>query len=84
MILTFGFSIEYGGRHGFIDELFVRREFRGSGFGTLAIEHATSVCRSLGMKTILLEVAFEECAAHELYYRIGFREHGRRLMSRAI
>ena len=82
VVLTFGFSIEYGGSHGFIDELFVRPEFRGQGLGGAAVEHASSMCRSLGMKVILLEVAFENPRAHALYERIGFREHGRRLMSR--
>lgn len=82
IVLTYGFSIEYGGRHGFIDELFVADEYRGRGLGTLAIEHATEDCRSLGMKMILLEVAFENERAHALYGRLGFREHGRRLMSR--
>jgi diamine N-acetyltransferase len=83
-VLTFGFSIEYHGRHGFIDELFVLEGYRGHGLGSLAIEQASAVCRSLGMRVILLEVAFENERAHALYARMGFREHGRRLMSRTI
>ena len=83
-VLTYGFSLEYQGRHGFIDELFVRREFRGQGLGGLAVEHASAVCRTLGMKVILLEVAHSNERAHRLYERIGFHEHGRRLMSRMI
>lgn len=81
IVLTFGFSIEYGGMHGFIDELFVSDSFRSRGLGALAIEHASALCRSLGLTVILLEVAFENTRAHALYERIGFREHGRRLMS---
>ena len=83
-VLTFGFSIEYDGRHGFIDELFIRDEFRSLGLGRVAIDEASEVCRSMGMKVILLEVAFENAGAQRLYTRVGFREHGRRLMSRSI
>lgn len=83
-VLTYGFSLEYYGRHGFIDELFVRNQFRGQGFGGLALEHASSVCRTRGMKVILLEVAFENTGAHALYKRLDFHEHGRRLMSRVL
>lgn len=84
MVLTFGFSIEYGGVHGFLDELFVADSFRGLGLGSAAIEHASALCRSLGLTVILLEVAFENTRAHALYERLGFREHGRRLMSRLL
>ena len=83
-VLTYGFSIEYYGRHGFIDELFVREDFRGAGLGTAVVEHASTVCREQGMQVILLEVAFENERAHALYSRLGFAEHGRRLMSRGI
>jgi len=84
VVLAYGFSVEYGGRHGFIDELFVRDEFRGQGLGTLAVEYVTGVCRMMGMKVILLEVALENGRARELYGRLGFGKHGRWLMSRRI
>jgi len=84
VVLTFGFSLEYGGMHGFIDELFVREPFRGQGAGSLAVEHVSAMCRHLGMSTLLLEVDLENPRAHALYQRLGFREHGRRLMSRKI
>jgi ribosomal protein S18 acetylase RimI-like enzyme len=84
IVLTFGFSIEYGGLHGFIDELFVRDGFRGDGAGSFAIEHVTAICRQMGLITLLLEVNLENARSRALYERIGFREHGRRLMSRVI
>ena len=64
IVLTFGFSIEYGGAHGFIDELFVRDGLRGEGAGSLAIEHVTAICRHMGISTLLLEVDLEECALY--------------------
>src|SRR4051794_26812497 len=35
--LTFDWSLELGGRVGFVDELFIEREFRGQGIGTHAL-----------------------------------------------
>jgi ribosomal protein S18 acetylase RimI-like enzyme len=84
IVLTFGFSLEYGGMHGFIDELFVQEGFRGEGAGSQAIEYAAAMCKHLGMSTLLLEVDLENARSRALYERIGFREHRRRLMSRVI
>src|SRR5262249_27173901 len=55
-VLTYGFSIEYYGRHGFIDELFVDWQYRSRGLGRAAIEHASAFCHERGMRMILLEV----------------------------
>ena len=83
-VLTYGFSLEYHGRHGFIDELFVRDTFRGRGIGASAIAHVSGLCRSVGMRVILLEVDHSNLRANGLYERIGFREHGRKLLSKTI
>ncbi|HEX8355566.1 MAG TPA: GNAT family N-acetyltransferase, partial [Pyrinomonadaceae bacterium] len=40
LVLTFGFSLEFGGRDAFVDELFVREEFRGRGAGAAALRFA--------------------------------------------
>lgn len=84
LVLTFGFSIEYGGMHGFIDELYVRSEFRGRGLGSLAVDHAAELCQSLQMHALLLEVDLENPRAHRLSERLRFKEHGRRLMTRPL
>ncbi len=36
LVLTFGYSMEYGGPAGILEDLFVRAEFRGRGLGTAA------------------------------------------------
>ncbi|MEO7189949.1 MAG: GNAT family N-acetyltransferase [Vicinamibacterales bacterium] len=84
VVLTFAFSLEFGGWHGFIDELFVREPFRGLGLGSRAIELAASTCRVLGMHALLLEADLTNDRATRLYRRVGFREHRRRLMCREL
>ena len=80
MVLTFGFSLEHGGWHGFIDELFVNAPHRGAGLGTAAVRHLEFECARLGMTALLLEADLANEKTTRLYQRLGFREHSRRLM----
>lgn len=80
VVVTFAFSLEFGGRYGFIDELFVAEPYRGCGVGTAAVRHAASACADQGMLALLLEADLKNEHATRLYRRLGFREHLRRLM----
>ncbi|MDB6031529.1 MAG: hypothetical protein JWM16_1867, partial [Verrucomicrobiales bacterium] len=40
IVVTFGFSLEFHGRDALVDELYVREEFRGRGFGKAALGFA--------------------------------------------
>jgi ribosomal protein S18 acetylase RimI-like enzyme len=82
VVLTFGFSIEYGGRDCFIDELYVVPDARGQGIGTAALEFATEEARKLGIKALHLEVMRGNNGALELYRRHGFAEVDRHLMNK--
>jgi ribosomal protein S18 acetylase RimI-like enzyme len=80
LVLTFAFSLEFGGWHAFVDELYVRDGFRSRGWGSQALDLAAATCRELGMSALLLEADLRNHRATELYKRRGFREHHRRLM----
>ncbi len=80
LVLTFGFSLEFGGRHGFIDELFITASYRGHGLGAAAVHHAKSECARLYMTNVLLEADLANKKATRFYRRLGFHEHPRRLM----
>lgn len=84
MILGFGFSLEFGGRDAFIDELFVLPQWRGRGLGTGAVEYACELCRVEGMESLHLEADHSNERAHKLYLGLGFRDHERHLMSRKL
>ncbi len=81
-VLTLGWSLEYGGRDAFVDELFVSPSHRGRGLGRRALEVIDEACRELGVRALHLEVEKDNVAAVELYRQRGFEDHDRRLMTR--
>lgn len=82
LVVTFGFSLEFGGRDAFVDELFVLEEYRGQGFGSRALRVAESHCRRSGIAALHLEIEDGNDRAEALYIRKGFRAHSRRLMTK--
>jgi ribosomal protein S18 acetylase RimI-like enzyme len=70
-IIIYFWSNEYGGLILFLDELFIRKEFRCRSIGTTYIKHListeTPVC-----KAIILEVIPSNIKAHKFYDKIGF------------
>ncbi len=84
LIITLGFSVEYGGRDGFIDDLYVAPEARGRGLGRLLVELACREAARLGIRTLHLEVEMQNARAASLYRSVGFAETGRRLMRKRI
>ncbi len=56
MVLTFGFSLEFGGRDALLDELFIAEHHRGSGLGKQALLFAFDHCKKAGIRALHLEV----------------------------
>ena len=81
LVLSFDFSLEYGGRNAWIDELFIRPEFRGKGIGSNALDFAAQAARDCGAKVLHLEVNRGNPAI-DLYRRHGFEDHRRYLLSK--
>jgi diamine N-acetyltransferase len=81
-VLTFGFSLEYGGIDAFVDELFVKPEFRGQGFASQALEFLTLECRALNVVALHLEVDSTNAIAKNLYAKTGFESTERELLNK--
>lgn len=81
-VLGLCFSLEFGGRYGLLDELFVLPEHRGSGLARRALAEAEVLCRREGLAALRLEVNDDNERARGLYERVGYRAHPRRLMTR--
>ncbi len=84
VVLTLGFSMEYGGLRGFVDDFFVRPAARGRGLGAAALETVKQTCRELGVRALLVETGPKNHPARRLYARAGFEESGRMLLAQAF
>lgn len=82
VILTLGYSFEFRGRDGFVDELYIEAEFRRMGLGRRAMEFLEERARELGVNAVHLEVDRGNDAAAELYRRSGYADQGRFLMTK--
>ncbi|MGH7566552.1 MAG: GNAT family N-acetyltransferase [Gemmatimonadota bacterium] len=81
-VLCCGFSLEYGGRDAFVDELFVRPAWRGQGVGGGILDAMESACRSQRIAALHLEVDHDNPEGKRLYLRRGFVDHERHLMTK--
>lgn len=82
VVLTWGFSVEYWGRVGLVDELYVMPDHRDRRLGTAAMELAERSCRERGIRALQLEVSRTNVRAQKLYRRLGFADHDRYLMAK--
>lgn len=71
--VCFGYSIEFGGRDAFIDELYIVESVRGKGMGTAVLERIKSETVRLGVLVLHLEVGLENYRARRLYSKAGFK-----------
>lgn len=85
VIVTFGWSVEFGGLDAFIDELYVRPGVRGRGIATEALISLPRALAQGGLRAVHLEVARGNEAALKLYRRAGFQpREDTLLMSRRL
>ena len=83
-VMALSFSLEFHGRYGFLDELFLRERFRGGGIGRLAVQHAAEVCGAIGARALRLEITATNPGARAFYDRLGFEDVGRTLLTKWI
>ena len=82
--LSFYFSLEFGGRTAFIDELSIAPAFRGRGLGTRVIHLIEQQCTELNFKALHLESERINDKATALYLRLGFVDYDRRLLTKRL
>ena len=71
-------GVEHGGESGWLEELFVRPEWRQQGVGNRLLTEVLRVARSRGWRALDLEVETDHERAIPLYERHGFRPHSRK------
>ncbi len=67
-----GFSLEFGGHDGFLDELYLDAPWRGRGIGRAVLAELPPLARALGIRALHLEVARDNAPARRLYAALGF------------
>ena len=70
--ITFGWSIEFGGMDGFVDEVYVRPAVRGRGIAAEVLTSLPTALAQGGLKALHLEVDTDDQSAQRLYDRAGF------------
>lgn len=84
VVLCFGYSLEWLGRDAFVDEFYLREEYRGRGWGTKTIAFLERVARERGVRALHLEVVDGNETALNLYQKLEFQEHKSKFLSKWI
>lgn len=72
IVITFGWSVEFGGLDGFIDELYIRPGVRKRGIASETLLSLPRALAGAGLKALHLEVDQTNETAQRLYARAGF------------
>jgi len=73
VVVCFGWSVEFGGMDGFVDELYIRPSVRGRGIGTEVLINLPKQLAKNGLRAIHLEVSRVAVRTQEAYKRAGFK-----------
>ncbi len=84
IVLCIGYSLEWLGRDAFVDEFYLREEYRGRGWGRKTMAFLEEAARAAGIRTLHLEVVQENTSALQLYRKLGFAEHRSTFLSKWI
>jgi GNAT superfamily N-acetyltransferase len=63
----------FGTDYGELKRMYVRPQFRGSGYGKLLLDHLTDYACGCGVGLLRLETGIHQIAAIQLYERTGFQ-----------
>ena len=73
MVISFGWSVEFGGLDVILDEFYVRERVRGRGMGSDALRSLVLTLKQYGVVAMSLEIDKTQADARSLYEKMGFR-----------
>jgi len=82
--LAFGWSFEYRGRDGIVDELYVEPAARRRGLARAAVGALLAEAAAEGLCAVHLEVERDSDPAERLYRSLGFAGNDRQLLTRRL
>lgn len=80
IVVTFSWSVEFGGMDGYIDELYVRPPIRGRGIATEVLIALPKTLAEAGIKALHLEVDRDDESSQRLYARTRFKPRERYIL----
>src|SRR5688572_11673340 len=80
-VVTFSYSMEFGGLNAFLDDLFIQAPFRDAGLGTAALREVRTFCVERSVRALHLETGRDNAVAQALYRRAGFTVTDRQLLT---
>ncbi|MEX0301922.1 MAG: GNAT family N-acetyltransferase [Leisingera sp.] len=80
IVVTFGWSVEFGGMDGFVDELYIRPAVRGRGIATEVLTELPKSLATAGMRALHLEVDRDNETAQRLYLRTRFQPRSKYIL----
>jgi GNAT superfamily N-acetyltransferase len=84
MLMTVGFHVDLGGRHGFFDEMYVQPEHRGHDLGARALAVVEAACARMGLSHLLVGVNQAGVRAQAQWRQVGFSDGPFQLMIKAL
>ena len=84
LAFTLGYSIEFGGRTAFVDELFIEEGYRQQGIGREVLALVDQFGKQAGLQVLFLEVAKDNLPAQALYQKMGYRERKYYLLAKLL
>ncbi|MGA0884009.1 MAG: GNAT family N-acetyltransferase [Candidatus Nanopelagicales bacterium] len=81
-VLTWGWSLESGGREALLDEIYVRK--RNQGWGALLLEKVVATAKDNGAQIIFLETELANERVRDFYLRHGFNKEDSIWLSQKI
>ena len=77
VVITLGYSMEYGGPSAVVDDFFIKPAFRGNGQGKAALAEVGSCCAAGGVRAIHVETGDDNPRALAVYRGSGFVDTNR-------
>jgi len=74
IVLTVMYAMEYGGLRGFVDDFYVRPQFRKQGLGGQALATVKAHCLARGIRALFVQTGPDNAIAQRVYKRAGFSD----------
>jgi GNAT superfamily N-acetyltransferase len=72
VVVTFCYTMTYGGRSAVVDDFYIRPAFRGGGLGKAAMAEVRADCAGQGICSIHVETGHDNAPALAVYRSAGF------------